>query len=200
MKNKKISRAFLRWTKQRELLIMTKQLQFNNALLSNNVKEMNIILDNHSSKTFNEQAIITASDRGLTRMVEFLLNHQKIEILGIHNNAIVLASKNGHLDVVQLLLNDKRINPSYNMNNAVRLASAHGHLDIVTTLLKNKYVDPSDYNNYALAFAFQNKHLKIVEVLWKDKRVKSSLHEDELMPEFYDELIKQDLKLKIESF
>ena len=46
--------------------------------------------------------------------------------------------------------------------------------------------------------AFQNKHFDIVNILWQDQRVKDALKIDD--KELYNELIKNDIKEKIEVF
>ena len=99
---------------------------------------------------------------------------------------------------VKLLLKDKRVNPSDRNNWAIQLASQNGYFDIFKLLLEDNRVDPSDKNNCAIILASHNGHVAIVNLLWQDQRVKDTLKVDD--KELYNELIKNDIKEKIEVF
>ena len=68
----------------------------------------------------------------------------------------------------------------------------------VELLLKNEKINPSKDNNYAVQLASENGHIDIVNLLWQDQRVKDTLKVDD--KELYNELIKNDIKEKIEVF
>ena len=56
----------------------------------------------------------------------------------------------------------------------------------------------SDDNNYIIRFAYNEGYLDIVNLLWQDQRVKDTLENDD--KELYNELIKNDIKDKVEDF
>ena len=128
---------------------MTKQKEFENAIHNNDVK-----------------------------IIELLLNNKEVNPSNKYNYAIGIASKNGYINVVKLLLNDKRVNPSDKNNYAISTASENGHTEIFKLLLKNKKNDPSDDYNSSIYFSSQNGHTEITNLLWKDQRVNSTLEKD----------------------
>ena len=93
---------------------MTKQQEFNDAIVENNFNEIKLLL---KEPTINISA---------------------------HNNApIQLASQLGYIEIFKMLLNDKRVNPADDNNFAIRIASINKNNDIVLLLLKDKRVKNS---------------------------------------------------------
>jgi ankyrin repeat protein len=109
-----------------------------------------------------------------------------------------IASYNGYTDIVAFLLKDKRVNPSEDYNLTIRDAAEHGHFDIVELLLNDSRIDPSDFSNDAIYYASKNGHNEILKTLWKQQRVKNTLKKDHY--KLHNELIKKDIKNKIEHF
>ena len=77
-------------------------------------------------------------------------------------------------------------------------AIKNNDINNVELLLKNEKINPSKDNNYAVQLASENGHIDIVNLLWQDQRVKDTLKVDD--KELYNELIKNDIKDKIEDF
>jgi hypothetical protein len=101
-------------------------------------------------------------------------------------------------DLLNVKLNINKIDPSYNENYSVGIASALGYFEIVSLLLNDSRVNPSDYSNYAIKEAYRHLHKEVVNLLWQNVRVKNTLKNDDI--EIYNELIKKDIKLKVENF
>ena len=107
------------------------------------------------------------------------------------------AVKSNDIKNVKLLLNDNRVNPSDLNNWAIIEASMGGHTDIVKLLLNDNRVNPAAYN-WAIINASIEGHCDIVNLLWQDQRVKNSLKNDN--EKLYNQLIKKDIKDKVEIF
>lgn len=101
-------------------------------------------------------AIGLASENGHIKVVERLLQDERVNPADNRNEAIELASKNGHIEVVERLLQDERVNPADNNNAAIRLASEEGHVKVVERLLQDKRVNPAANNNVAIRLASAN--------------------------------------------
>ena len=145
---------------------MNIQEQFNQAIKSNDIKNVNL-----------------------------LLNHPKVNLSNEDNSAIIEASNAGHYDIVKLLLNDHRVNPGDYYNSAIIEASKNGHYDIVKLLLNHPKVNPADYYNSAIRYASRVGHYNIVNLLWQDQRVKNTLekYNKELYNELVKKDIKEKI-------
>jgi ankyrin repeat protein len=133
--------------------------------------------------------------------VKLLLNKEKkVSSFSNHinNYAIIIASKRGNIDIVKLLLKDKRFDLSESEFMAFRYASQYGHIEVIKLLLKQKGIKINTCENYAIVNAFINKHTSIVNLLWQYEIIKNTLKKDK--KELYNNLIKQDIKNKIETF
>ena len=64
-------------------------------------------------------AIRAASEKGNIRMVNLLLEDDRVDPSANDNYAIRFASSGGHLQVVERLLQDERVDPSGNYNQAI---------------------------------------------------------------------------------
>lgn len=128
--------------------------------------------------------------------VKSILKDKNLDPSEENNWSIKIACQYGYIDIVKLLLADKRIDPSNDNNWSIILAAQHDHIEIVKLLLNDKRVDPSDNENLAISLAKGND--EIVHLLWKDKRVKNTLDFDD--PELYNELIRFNIKEKVENF
>ena len=150
---------------------MTKQDEFEEAVLNNN---------------FNQ--------------VELLLKNVNIDPSGNDGSSFRAAAKYGYTNIVKLLLNDSRVDPSeWNDHDyAFRSASENGHLEIIKILLEDHRINPANVQNLAILESYSNGHVNIVEILWKDKRIKNTLQNDN--KDLYDKLIKQDIKSKVGKF
>jgi len=116
-------------------------------------------------------AMEQACQKGYTKLVEMLLQYNKVVPIWGSNSFITIACEFGHLAIVNMLLLDKRVDPSELSNYAIAYASKNGHLAIVERLLQDDRVDPSENNDCALRFAFRNGHVCIVDRLLQDNRV-----------------------------
>ena len=106
--------------------------------------------------------------------------------------------EDGDIENFNLLMKNKEVNPADDNNKAIVLASRSGHFDIVKLLLNDKRVNPSDCYNSSIIAASDIGYFDIVNLLWQDQKVKDTLKIDD--KELYNELIKNDIKDKIEDF
>lgn len=127
-------------------LYMTIQNDFNNSIESNDIEE-----------------------------VEKLLNSPEVNPTYFFNLPIRIASELGYYEIVELLLKDSRVDPSDMDNYALRLSAENCHFDIVKLLMTHKLVDPSAFNNYAIMLSSKRKDYEMIDLLWSDKRVRDSL-------------------------
>jgi hypothetical protein len=153
---------------------MNKQIEFQKAIEDNNVKTVKKLLTQSEVNPSNNVSI-----------------------------SIRTAAKFGYIDIVKLLLNDKRADPTTRSKNVIKLNTfetsvLYQQSHIVELLLKDKRVDPSFNSNRCIIMCSDDGNLEIVDLLWKDKRVKDTLQND--YKELYDQLIKKDIKNKIELF
>ena len=79
--------------------------------------------------------------------VKLLLNHPKVNPADNDNWAIISASMEGHYDIVKLLLNDNRVNPADYNNLSIIYSSIEDHYDIVNLLWQDQRVKDSLKNN-----------------------------------------------------
>jgi ankyrin repeat protein len=120
-----------------------------------------------------------ASLDGHLKVINLLLQDERVDPSARNNVAIRSASQKGHLAVVERLLQDERVDPSIIANAAIRFASMHGHLAVVERLLQDPRVDPSDNNNYSIRYASCCGHLAVVEILLQDPRVDLSANNND---------------------
>lgn len=118
-----------------------------------------------------DKDIIRASKNGKIKVVNRLLQDERVDPSAQDNQALLEASSKGHVDVVDRLLRDDRVDPSARKNAAIEFASYRGHIDVVNRLLEDDRVDPSDKNNYSIMVATINGHLDVVNRLLEDSRV-----------------------------
>ena len=179
---------------------MNRNIEFEEAVKQNNINKLKTILSNKVfTLSFNINIYIkVAEENGYSEIVELLLDKEKINPFINIKEEFFYFIKIGDVENVKLLLKDQRLNPSIYNNWAIRIASKIGEIDIVKLLLNDKRVNPSINANIAIKMAFQNKHFDIVNILWQDQRVKDALKIDD--KELYNELIKNDIKDKIEDF
>jgi hypothetical protein len=133
------------------ILIMTKQDDFDNAIQVNNYK-----------------------------VVKTLLNDPEVDPTNNVNFAIRISSEHGFIDIVKLLLNDPRVDPTDDFNDAIRYASRSGETETVRLLLTDSRVNPTSVNNSAISNAELNGYIETVALLWIDKRFKNTLKIDNL--------------------
>lgn len=86
-------------------------------------------------------AIILASSKGHSEIVQLLLADDRVDPSARNNAAIKWTSFNGHTEIIRLLLADDRVDPSARNNAAIRWASSYGHTEIVQLLLADPRVD-----------------------------------------------------------
>lgn len=85
----------------------------------------------------NNMAIRQASFYGYRKIVEMLLEDNRVDPSAVKNYAVIHASMRGHMDIVEMLMKDGRVDPSAQKNKAVREATANGHRKIVETLKRD---------------------------------------------------------------
>ncbi|CAH1729763.1 unnamed protein product [Chironomus riparius] len=121
-----------------------------------------------------KQALVSASSRGHTSIVEdLLLSLPELDIDAIDfitgENSLTIGSSNGHTETVSLLLS--RGANHYNKNrkgmNALLLAVKEGHWNIVERLLQSRAdIEVTDQNSRnALMIAAEEGHVGIMELL-----------------------------------
>ena len=88
------------------------------------------------------EAIITASEMGRTKIAELLVADPRVDPSDMENKAIRMAAKNGRTEAVALLLTDPRVDPSDCDNEALRNAHENGHTWTLSLLLRDPRVDP----------------------------------------------------------
>lgn len=129
---------------------------------------------------------VAACQKGVTSIVEFLRNNQKIEPGFRDHVAIRIACELGRTEVVKLLINNviqtnPVFNPSVSNNIAIRIASHKGHVELVKLLLNDPRVDPSTEDNRAIRAAGKKGHFDTVNVLLDDQRVDPSALNNSLL-------------------
>jgi ankyrin repeat protein len=153
-------------------------------------------------------AVYVAADKGFTRIIELLFQHQRANIhvtagyaFAIHcragNTGLVRrmlsdvstdpshpfmlhwACKNSHVSVVRLLLADERVQAGISDSGPLRIACAAGCLAIVHMLLNHATVDPAADSNRALGIACEFGNAGVVKLLLADPRVDPSANDNE---------------------
>jgi len=142
----------------------------------------------------NNKAIRLASKKGLTNIVELLLNDSRIDLndVGINNYIITVAIKKRHIDILKLLLKDPRIDPTFDNNFVIRKVSKKGYSELMKILLNDnpkswgltrprvdvrykrgakRSVDPSVDDNYPIKIASESGNTEVVKLLLSDPRV-----------------------------
>lgn len=107
-----------------------------------------------------EKAIISASSKGYTAIIEFLIG-QGVRVDIEDNLALRNACRCGWLPIVKLLL-EHGANPHSNSNEALKIASYCGYLDIVKLLISYG-ADPTVDNDKSMRLASQRGHFEIVK-------------------------------------
>jgi ankyrin repeat protein len=101
----------------------------------------------------NKTALILASDKGYTKIVETLLEHGANPNLKSNQGAaLIAAAAKGYLEIVNMLLEhkaDPNIKTTAQQNTSLIFAVKNGHLEVVETLLKHG-ADPNIPNVFGL--------------------------------------------------
>lgn len=126
--------------------------------------------------------IFTLACRGRNlRVIELLLNHERIDPTYNHHEAFHWACKKNHIEIVELLLKDGRIRPQRRRNRAIFDACQKGNVEVVSLLLKNPEVMRRLQPQALLNMACYHGHDKIVKLLRKNLNVDFSYDDSEAL-------------------
>ncbi|KAJ3320777.1 hypothetical protein HDU76_000229 [Blyttiomyces sp. JEL0837] len=112
--------------------------------------------------------MLSASERGFTTIIQFLLtafNINNINITWKYIDYIVLAAKNGHVNAVNLLVQHADDKAASKYNDVLIAATTTGRLEVVKFLVQLKGVDPTASYNLAIRRASSNGHFNIVKFM-----------------------------------
>ena len=126
-------------------------------------------------------AIVSASEKGWTRIVKLLLADSRVDPTKRGNMALFKASTNGHADIVKLLLADPRVDPTVDDYSCFTTALQYdwdANVEVVRAYLEDGRVDPGIFDNFPLIFAARNGSTRIVKLLLQDKRVNPRARND----------------------
>ena len=121
---------------------------------------------------YNNNALMHASDLGLTKIVKMLLSDKRTDPSSRCSIGIILASEKNYVDIVKILLADERVDPTTNQNEPIRDACYYNRIESAKILLDIERVDPTAKNNEAVRMACEEGDLEILELLLHDKRIK----------------------------
>jgi len=116
--------------------------------------------------------LYVAIEKGHTKVVEILLDHDSVHPFHDNHEAICLAAEHGHYDILKLLLSwrnsddgdyEDRCDPGAQGNKPLRMACKNGHVKIVKMLLKNKHVDPSNKKDKYLRYRYSTDCGRLIE-------------------------------------
>ena len=82
--------------------------------------------------------------------------------------------------------------------NVFYVSIKNNNIENINFFLNNSRFNPAINRNNGIRMAADNELYNIVNLLWQDQRVKDTLKVDD--KELYNELIKNDIKEKIEVF
>jgi hypothetical protein len=119
------------------------------------------------SKSDYDYLFSTAAFFGVLKIVDNLLQDNKVDPRVSNDSAIFHASEKGYIDVLNRLLEDNRVNPAVSNNYAIYLASKYGQIKAVKRLLQDNRVNASANNNEAIRFALMNCHYETAYILAK---------------------------------
>lgn len=116
-----------------------------------------------------DQPVVAAARYGSVKVLNLLLNDQRVDPSIRDDIALLIAIKNGHTEAANILLDDPRVNPA-NMNNEAIYDSIEAeNYEIVARLLGDSRVDPRDDNN--ILTAVETGNMPILELLLADNRI-----------------------------
>ena len=82
--------------------------------------------------------------------------------------------------------------------NVFYVSIKNNNIENINFFLNNSRFNPATNRNNGIRMAADNELYNIVNLLWQDQRIKDTLENDN--KELYNELIKNDIKDKIEDF
>ena len=154
---------------------MTKQEQFIDAIETNDIKTVKVLLMDKdvNPAADNNTPVNWAADYGFWDIFELLLTDKRVNPFDGKNSSLCIIASLGNLRLVKLLIE----HPTYKIfENCWVLSNAaeNGQFNVVEFLLKNKDFDPSHVGNGSIRHSSLNGHIDIVKLLIKDKRVDPS--------------------------
>lgn len=108
----------------------------------------------------NNEAIRIAARHGYYKIVEFLIEDDRVDVCVNNNEPLRMAARFGHYEVVQLLVDSGKVDTN---NETLRMATRYGHRSVVGLLLGCRGVDANDRE--ALQLAERYGHTEIVDLL-----------------------------------
>lgn len=145
---------------------MTKQDEFNQAILNNNIKLFKQLLENKNVKADfdGNVAIQNAAKLGYTDIAIILLKDSNVNDKDRLNLALKNACENNHADIVKLLL-DYIYHPNEQTDSALNIASYKNYTEVVKVFInKPIFIDYCTYNN-TLSNVSTNGNITIIKLL-----------------------------------
>jgi ankyrin repeat protein len=158
---------------------------FFEAIDNNNPLLVKALINHIDPSTNNNQAIINASERGFSEIVDILLADKRVDPtdggeLGYSNAALQEASREGHFEVMESLLNHPLViqtNGILSIDIECLKYAKEENLPFIERIIKTKGFKISEKNNFAIREACAKGFTKLVEFLLSQSHIDPAVGE-----------------------